>query len=154
MELIIAIFSPVIGIMAVIVGKPYIKNRTKKKFPLYVCNVLCIIGFAIYISFLFCINVGKHIDSKITYTEYPIQKLTFDNVYFNDEDGKRFNESYVILEEPDEKYNNVVVVEREKCYIQWIYKFEYTGSMYHVYLSKELYSRFQDGSILYEIDSQ
>ena len=49
--MLIAIFSPAIGIMAVIAGKHFIKSKTTKKLPLHICNIACVIGLIIYISF-------------------------------------------------------------------------------------------------------
>lgn len=145
----IVIFSPVIGIMSLIVGKPAIKEKTNKKLPLYLCDIACVLGLIIFISFIIC-SRSERIDPKYTYTEYPIEKMTFDNVYFNNRGGDSLNKSYVIVEEPNDKYQNVVVVEKEEYIIQWFYKVKITTNKYHIYLSEDVYNRWQDGSTIYE----
>lgn len=135
--------------MSLIVGKPTIKEKTNKKLPLYLCDIACVLGLIIFISFIIC-SRSEHIDSKYTYTEYPIEKMTFDNVYFNNRGGDSLNESYVIVEEPNDKYQNVVVVEKEEYIIQWFYKVKTTTTKYHIYLSEDVYNRLQDGSTIYE----
>lgn len=148
--LLIAVFSPTIGIMAMLVGRPYIKKKTNKKLPLHICTLLCVVGLVIYISFLICLS-GKHINSTFTYTEYPIEKMTISSVYFNDRGGDNLNESWVIIEEPTDKYQNIVLVEEEEYEIQWLFcKIKSFGSKYHIYLSEDVYNRLQDGNIIYE----
>lgn len=146
----IALFPPTLGVAAIIVGRPYIRSKTQNKLPLYICNIIFIIGIIIYISFLACMLRGKHINSNIAYTEYPIQKLTLNNVYFDDKKCSFDESSYMILEEPDEDFANVVIKEKEEYEIQWFFKVKTSDSKYHVYLSKELYDRLQDGNVIYE----
>lgn len=148
--LLIALFSPVIGLLFVMMVKPEIKKRTNKKIPLHICNLVLVIGILIYISLLVSLR-GKHLDSNISYTEYPIQKLTLSNVYFDDRDGYSLNESYVIIEDCTNEYVDVVVVETEKYTIQWFCKIKDEGSKYHVYLSEENYTRLNNGNVIYEI---
>lgn len=149
--ILIAVFSPTIGIMAVIVGRPFIKSKTNKKLPLHICNIACVIGLIIYISFLISIANGKHLNSVTTFEEYPIEKVTLSHVYFNDRSGDSFSESYVVLEDPNDKYQNVVIVETEDYEIQWLFcRINTSSSKYHVYLTNDVYKRFKDGSVIYE----
>lgn len=150
--LLIALFSPVIGLLFVMMVKPEIKKRTNKKTPLHICNLILVIGILIYVSLLVCLR-GEHIDSSVSYTEYPIQKLTLSNVYFDNRDGYSLNESYVILEDYNNEYENVVVVETEKYMIRWLWfcKIKDEGNKYHVYLSEENYTRLNNGNVIYEI---
>ena len=149
--LLIALFSPVIGLLFVLIVKPEIKKRTNKKIPPQICNLTFVIGILIYISLLVSLR-SEHLDSSVSYTEYPIQKLTFSKVYFDDRDGYSLNESYVILEDCNSEYENVVVVETEKYMIQWFYKIKDEGNKYHVYLSEENYTRLNNGNVIYEIN--
>ena len=149
--MLIAVFSPTIGLMAAIVGKPFIKSKTTKKLPLHICNIACVIGLIIYVSFLISMANGEHLNSVTTFKEYPIEKVTLSHVYFNDRDGDSFGESYVILEDPNDKYQNIVIVETEDYEIQWLFsKFKSTGSRYHVYLTDDIYKRLKDGRVIYE----
>ena len=149
--MLIASFSPTIGIMAVIVGKPFIKSKTNKKLPLHICNIACVIGLIIYISFLISIANGKHLNSVITFEEYPIEKVTLSHVYFNEGSGHSFSESYVILADPNDEYQNVVIVETEDYETQWLFcRIKTSGSKYHVYLTNDVYKRFKDESVIYE----
>lgn len=149
--MLIAVFSPTIGLMAVMIGKSFIKSKTTKKLPLHICNIACVVGLIIYISFLISISNGKHLNSVITFKEYPIEKVTLSHIYFNDKDGDSFNESYVVLENPNDKYQNVVIVETEDYEIQWLFcRINTSSSKYHVYLTNDVYKRFKDGSVIYE----
>jgi hypothetical protein len=87
---------------------------------------------------------------KSDITEYPIEKLTINSVYFNSGICKSLNESYTIIEEPNEEYNNVVVVETKYYEIQWLFKIHTSGDIYHVYLSDKIYERLQNKEIIYE----
>lgn len=145
----IVIFFLMLGIAAIMVAKPYIKSKTQNKLPLHICNIFFIIGIIIYISIFVCMSIGKHIDSNFVYTEYPIQKLTFTNVYFDDRNYS-FNESYMNLEEPDKDFVNIVIEVKEEYTIQWLFKIKVESNEYHVYLSKELYHRLQDGNVIYK----
>lgn len=147
--MIIAIISGVVGAMMFFLVKPEVKRRTNKKYSRHICNVLGIMGLALYISFIICLGAGKHTNPTFTYDEVPIEKLTTTHVYFDD-NSQSLNESYVILEKPNEKYSNVVVVETEHYILQWISKIELSGNKYHVYLSDDIYNRLQDGSTIYE----
>lgn len=146
LAILIAILSPALGIAI------SVTCSLQKKLPLYICIAICAICITIYVSFLVCAITGEHINSNITYTEYPIQKLTTNNIIYFDDMGKRLDESYVILEKPNEAFNNVVVVEKEKYMFQWICKVSTSESKYHVYLSEELYNRLQDGNVIYKME--
>ena len=147
--MIIAVFLGVIGAMMFFLVKPEVKRRTNKKYPRYICNVLGVMGLASYVSFIICLGVGKHTNPTFTYEEVPIEKLTTTRVYFDD-NSQSLNESYVILEEPNEEYSNVVIVETEHYTLKWISKIELSSNKYHVYLSDNIYERLQDGSTIYE----
>ena len=147
----IILFSPVIGIMSVMFGKPMIKEKTNKKLPLYLCDVTCILGIVIFISFLIC-SRGEHINPQYSYTEYQVEKLTFSTVYFNDGNESNLNESYVIIENPDEEYQNVVIYEKEEYIIQWFCKVKMSSIKYHVYLSEDVYNRLKDGNTIYKVE--
>ena len=150
MALLIAIFSPTIGIMAMFTLRPYIKKKTSKKLPLHICTLLCVVGLIIYISFLMCFS-GEHLDSTFAHKEYPIDKMTFNSVYFNDRGGDSLSESWVIVEEPNDKYQNIVLVETEEFKVKWLFcKINVTNDKYHVYLSEDVYNRLQDGNTIYE----
>ena len=147
--LLIAAFSSTIGITAMIIVRPYIKKKTNSKLPLHICTLLFIIGLIIYLSFLICCR-GEHLDSTFTYAEYPIDKITLDYVYFNDRGGYSLTESYVIIEEPNEEYKNIVLVETEEYKIQWLFcKINTYNNEYHVYLTEDIYDRLQDGNTIY-----
>lgn len=147
--MIIAVFSGVIGVMMFFLVKPEVKRRTNKKYPRHICNILGVIGLALYVSFIICLEEGKYTNPKFTYEEVPIKKLTTTHVYFDD-NSQSLNESYVILEEPNAEYNNVVVVETEHYILQWISKIELSGNKYHVYLTDDIYERLQDGTTIYK----
>ena len=146
--MIIAVFSGVIGAMMFFLVKPEVKRRTNKKYLRHICNILGVIGLALYVSFIICLGAGKHTNPKFTYEEVPIEKLTTTHIYFDD-NSQSLNESYVILEEPNAEYSNVVVVETEYYILQWISKIELSGSKYHVYLTDDIYERLQDGTTIY-----
>lgn len=60
------------------------------------------------------------------------------------------DEASVIIEELNDKYRNVVIVEEEKYTLQWLFKINASSSKYHVYLSEEMYDILQDGDVIYE----
>lgn len=145
----VAIAAVIFGTFMIMIVKPKIKEKSKSKLLLHICNILFVIGLGVYISFLICSCKGKHYDSRIEYKEYQIEKVTFSNVYFNGRVGDSFNESYVILENPNDKFKNVVVVETEYFTLNWLFKIKASSSKYHVYLSEDVFDRFQDGSVIY-----
>ena len=149
LALLIIIFIPTICITFFMFGKPMIKKKTDKKLPLYLCDITCILSIIIFISFLICLR-GEHINPQYSYTEYPIEKLTLNTVIFNDGYKGNLNESYVIIEKPNEEYQNVVICENEKFVVQWFCKVKVYSIKYHVYLSEDVYDRLQDGHIIYE----
>lgn len=147
--MIIAVISTTIGWFMFFVKKPDYKRNNAPKYKIHICNISCVVGLVIYVSFLLCVSMGTHHNSSVKYTEYSIEKLTFSNVYFNGRDGDSFNESYVILENPSDKYENVVVVETEYFTLNWLFKINTSSSKYHVYLSEDVFNRFQDGDVIY-----
>ncbi len=148
--MIIAIISATSSFFMFLIKKADYKRNNAPKYKIHICNISGVIGVVIYVSFLLCISMGTHHNSSVKYTEYPIEKLTFDNVYFNGRDGDSFNDSYVILKEQDDKYENVVVVETEYYTLNWLFKIKTSSNKYYVYLSKEVYQRFQDGNTIYK----
>lgn len=149
--ILIPVFASAIGLMAVKAGKPFIKSKTNKKLPLHICNVICVIELIICASFLISIVNGKHLNSVATFKEYPIEKVTLSHVYFNDRGGDSFGESYVVLEEPNDEHQNVVIAETEDYEIQWLFcKIKTSSNKYHVYLADDIYERYNDGNIIYE----
>lgn len=148
--ILIAIAAVVFGLFMIMIVKPKIKAKSNNKLLLHICNILFIIGVGVYVSFLICSCKGKHYDSRIEYKEYPIEKVTFSSVYFDDRGGDGFSESWVILETPNNKYENIVVEETEYYMLNWLFKIKTSSSKYHVYLSEEAYQRFQDGDVIYK----
>ena len=150
--MILATFIPVIGILMLVAYKLNIY----RKIPLNICRILCILSICVYVSFLFAPT--KHYNSKFYYEEYSIDKVTLDSVYFNN-DSKRFGESSnlilsnIILEEPNGEYSNVVIVEYEDYSLYWLLgRIDITGAAtkYHIYLSKDVYQRYEDGNVIYK----
>lgn len=146
--LIIVIISGTVGGCTFMLVRPEVKRRSSKKYPKHICTLIGIIGLAVYISFLMCMG-GEHLNSSSTYEEVPIEKLTTGRIYFADKECS-LNESYAIIEEPNEKYNNVVLIETESYELQWICRIRTEGSKYHIYLSEDTYRRLQDGNVIYE----
>lgn len=143
--IILAIFIPAIGILMLAAYKLNIC----RKIPLNICRILCVLSICIYVSFLF--TSTKHYNSKFYYEEYSIDKVTLSSVYFNN-DSKRFSEgSNIILEEPNGEYSNVVIVEYEDYSSYWLLgRIDITGVKYHIYLSKDVYQRYEDGNVIYK----
>ena len=139
----IDIFIPMLIICFIGILGMLSKNTTK-------INIICLcISAILFVSFAICLLVNKHIDSEFIYSKYHIQKLTFDDVIFND---KRYDldENSIIIEKPNSDFVNVAIEEKEKYKIQWLYKIRIECNTYHVYLSEELYSKLQDGNVIYE----
>lgn len=147
--IIVAIASFMFGLFMIMIVKPKIKVKSNNKLLIYICNMLFAIGVGVYISFIICSCKGKHYNSRTEYEEYPIEKVTFSSVYFDDRGGDRFSESWVILEVPNNKYENIVVKEIEYFTLNWLFKINTNRSKYHVYLSEDIYDRFQDGDVIY-----
>lgn len=147
----VAIASATFGLFMVTIVKSKIKAKSNNKLLLHICNLSFAIGVVVYISFLICSCEGKHYDSRIEYEEYPIEKVTFNSVYFNGRGGDRFSESWIILENPNDKYENIVVAETEYFTLNWLFKIKTSTNKYYVYLSEEVYQRFQDGETIYKI---
>jgi hypothetical protein len=143
--MILAIFIFVIGILMLAAYKLNIY----RKIPLNICRILCVLSFCVYVSFLFAPT--KHYNSKFYYEEYSIDKVTLSSVYFNN-DSKRFGESSnIILEEPNEEYSNVVIAEYEDYSSYWLLgRIDITVVKYHIYLSKDVYQRYEDGNVIYK----
>lgn len=147
--IIVAIAAVMFGLIMIMIVKPKIKVKSNNKLLIYICNILFVIGVGVYVSFLICSCKGKHYNSRTEYKEYPIEKVTFSSVYFDDRGGDRFGESWVILETPNNKYENIVVEETEYFTLNWLFKINTNSSKYHVYLSEDVYDRFQDGNVIY-----
>lgn len=147
--MIIAVISSVIGCFMFLVKKPDYKRNNAPNYKIHICSISCAVGLVIYVSFLLCASIGTHHNSSVKYTKYPIEKLTFSNVYFNGRNGGSFNESCVILEEQDDRYQNIVVVETEYYTLNWLFKINTSSNKYHVYLSEDVFKRFQDGNVIY-----
>lgn len=148
--ILVAIVAVMFGLFMIMIVKPKVKAKFKKKWLVYICNLSFVIGVAVYVSFLTCSCCGKRYDSIIEYEEYPIEKVTFNSVYFNGRGGDRFSESWIILENPDDKYENVIVAETEYFTLNWLFKIKTSTSKYHVYFSEDVYQRFQDGETIYK----
>lgn len=148
--ILVAIAAFMFGLFIIMIVKPKVKVKYNKKWLLHICNLSFAIGVVVYISFLICSCKGKHYDSRIEYEEYPIEKVTFSSVYFNGRGGDRFSESWIILENPADKYENVIVAETEYFTLSWLFKIKTSISKYHVYLSEDVYQRFQDVEIIYK----
>ena len=143
--MILAIFIPAIGIIMLAAYKLNIY----RKIPLNICRILCVLSICVYVSFLFA--PIKHYNSKFYYEEYSIDKVTLSGVYFNNY-SKRFDESSnIILEEPNGEYSNVVIAEYEDYSSYWLLgRIDITGVKYHIYLSKDVYQRYEDGNVIYK----
>lgn len=143
--MILAIFILAIGILMLAAYKLNIY----RKIQLNICRILCVLSICIYVSFLFAPT--KHYNSKFYYEEYSIDKVTLSSVYFNN-DSKRFGESSnIILEEPNGEYSNVVIAEYEDYSSYWLLgKIDITVVKYHIYLSKDVYQRYEDGNVIYK----
>lgn len=146
--MIIACISGGIGFLTFTLVIPEVKIKTNKKYLKYICSLFGVIGIALYISYLICMN-GTHLNSSIAYEEVPIKKLTREKVYFENKEYS-LSESYVILEEPNIKYNNVVLIEKENYVLQWLCKIQTTNNKYHIYLSEDTYKRLKNGNVIYE----
>ncbi len=149
--ILVAMAAAISGLFMIMIVKPKIKERFNNKWLLHICNISFVLGVAIYISFLICSCNGKHYNSVVEYEEYPIEKVTFNSVYFNGRGGDRFSESWIILENPNDKYENIVVAETEYYTLNWLFRIKTNSNKYHVYLSEEVYQRFQDGETIYKI---
>lgn len=147
--ILVAIVAVVFGLFMIMIVKPKIKVKSKNKMLLHICNMFFVIGVVVYISFLICSCKGKHYNSRTEYEEYPIEKVTFSSVYFNGRGGDSFSESWIILENPNNKYENIVVEEKEYFTLNWLFRIKTSSSKYHVYLSEEVFNRFQDGDVIY-----
>ncbi len=143
--MILAIFIPAIGILMLAAYKLNIC----RKIPLNICRILCVLSICIYISFLFA--PAKHYNSRIYYKEYSIDKVTLSSVHF-DNDSKIIGESSnIIFEEPNGEYSNVVIAEYEDYSSYWLLgRIDITGVKYHIYLSKDVYQRYEDGNVIYK----
>lgn len=147
-SIIIAGISGTIGFILLALLIPELMYGTINKCKKNICILISIIGIAIFISFLICVYGNRPVYSS-EYKEVPIEKLTIDRVYFEDEEYS-LGEPYIIIEEPDNQHNNVIVIEKNNYIVQWIYKIKLTGIKYHVYLTEETYERLQDGNMIYE----
>ena len=84
------------------------------------------------------------------YEEIDIDKLTLHSVYFDDMSCD-LDDTNVFLEESNEKYNNVVLVEKENYEFQWIFKVKANSkNKYHIYLDENVYKRLNAGLVIYQ----
>lgn len=121
-----------------------------KKKSIIICCSLCIVGAILFLSLIFSFLNGKHYDSKVETTTYAIEKLTLDYVYFNGDDfGDRLDADYISIEKPDNIHNNVVVIEKEYYSVQWLVKIPFTFTTYKVYMSEDVYKKFNCGDVIY-----
>lgn len=125
-----------------------IYNAVNRTFPLWLSNILGVVGIIIFISFIFCMANGEHLDSKCTYSEYEIQELSFNTIKFNEEIYS-LNERCVMVESPNKKYNNIVVVEKETYSFNWIGKVKTYSIKFHVYLSDDVYMILKNRKLIY-----
>ena len=117
-----------------------------------IVKVVGVILLLIFISIGPVSKFGKQLNLTVFYEEYPIEKLTtYDTVYFNGT-SQSLAEGYVILEEPNDEYENVVIVKKEQYYLQWLYKIKCSSTTFHVYLSEDVYKLYKqfDDKIIYE----
>ena len=153
--LIIAVLAGTLGlgtpffVPMIIPDKEREDQRPKRKMIIGISMLVCFIGTLLFLSFIVSCS-GEHLDSKTSYEEYPIEKLTERLVYFNDE-KQNLSEDWTVIEKPQEKYENIVVVEKEDFYLKWLFwKVDSTSNTYHVYLSDDVYNTYvdlQDGVI-------
>lgn len=150
LAIILAVISATGGILSVLM--PYVFHCKKNNIYESIKWIIFSIGMFIYISFLFIMHPSYPFksDSVTTYTEYPIEYLTTNYVYFNDNDGRDLDKGYVIIEEPTTEHNNVVIVETLDYEVQWLWKLPLTAKKYHVYLSEENYQRLQNKGVIYK----
>lgn len=149
LAIILAVIAPTIGILPLFLRiNPDINEKFNKKTKT-ISNIGCLVGIAIYISFIISLNVSK-INPQVTYTEYPIQYLTTNKVYFDNNDGQHLNESNTVIEKPDSQRNNVVVVKAEDYESQWLWRIPDTRYTYYVYLSKDNYNKLQNPNVIYD----
>ncbi len=127
-----------------------LKGKIKEKTISKVYVLMGVITFALFIHGLI-VGRGEHLNSTYEYTTYPIEKCTFNSVEFNNT-SQNLNESYVIVEEPNSEYQNVVVKEKENYEIQWFCRVKWTSNKYHVYLSEDVYERLKDKDVIYKAD--
>lgn len=140
LAIIIAVVSGAGGIVSVTM--PFILQLKTNNIYKNIKWVLFSVGMLIYISFLFIMHplYPFKTDCVTTYKEYPIQYLTTNYIYFNNNDGHAIDKDYVIIEEPNAKHNNVVIVETLNYKVQWLFKLPLTAERYHVYLSEDNYN--------------
>lgn len=146
--ILLAIIAPTVGVGIFAASKVF--DCLNKGYKKVIRNILLVVGLAIYISFLIVVKWGVEINSQTTYTEYPVQYLTTNRVYFDNNDGYSLQEGYVIVEEPTSEHENIVVVETLKYETQWLWKLPIEKSKFHIYLSDENYKRLQNKDVIYE----
>lgn len=149
LAIILAVIAPTAGMLPLFLRmNPDINKKFNRKSKI-ISNIGCFVGFVIYISFIVSLNVSK-INPKITYTEYPIQYLTTNKVYFDGNDGRSLNESNTIIEKPSSQKNNMVVVKAEDYESQWLWRVPNTEYTYYVYLSEDNYNKLQNPDVIYD----
>ena len=140
-----------ISLIVLVIVKPYVKDKCSNKYSLYICDFIIVVGLTLYVSFLYNLTTGTHIDSSYNYEKVPINRITTEDIWFGD-DKCDLHESCVIIEKPNKKYDNVVIIETETYQIQWLCKYNVTGTTYHVYLTEDIYNKYQNSffEIIYE----
>ena len=126
----------------------------KKRYHTYACLVFILLGFFVYGSYIWCLKHGTHYDSVKTYETYPITHANMNSVYFRYDNNKEiqasYSESYVKLEEPNDNYDNVVVIETDKYKMKWLCYVDRTATTYHIYLTETAYDKLMNGDIIYD----
>lgn len=157
LAIIIAVFGSTIGLIAPLCVRTFEpcdeEKKKKMKWPVIkkISWLLFSIGLFIFISFIASLN-GEHLNSKISYEEYPIEKLTEQLVYFGEE-KQNLTERWTLIEKPQEKYENIVLVEKENYSFKWLFwKVNNTSNTYHVYLSNDVYETYEQlkDNVIYE----
>lgn len=144
--IILAIILGTIGV-ALLMTTSIVKSTKKKTLHV----IFGIISLTTYISFLCVICFTKPIEQTSGVAEYPIQKLTFNSVAFDNRNAYGLDESYVNVERADGIHNNVVVVDEKYYVIRWLWEIPFKKYKYHVYLSEDNYQRLQNRNVIYEI---
>lgn len=150
LALILAMVFGIVGLITFFCIRPIVKSKCNKKILTFVCYIVSILGISLYFSFLILCVTGEHLNSSSTYEEIDIDKLTLHSVYFDDMSCD-LDDTTVFLEEPNEKYNNIVLVEKENYEFQWIFKVKANSkNKYHIYLDENVYKRLNAGLVIYQ----
>jgi hypothetical protein len=145
LAIVLAIIAPTVGIGMFAWSKIF--DCLNKGYKKNIRDISLIVGLTIYISFLIVLSCGSKINPQATYKEYPIQYLTTDKVYFNNNNGYSLDDTVIIIGEQKTDYENIVVVETLNYEKQWIWKIPIEEKRYQVYLSIENYNKLQNKTI-------